>query len=66
MEDAACAGMIPARGEPDPFFPEKGQATIVQTAQRICMTCPVILACREYRQETGSSYGVWAAQLVSR
>lgn len=38
---AACADI-----HPDVFFPTKGASPL--PAQRICSTCPVIDACREY------------------
>lgn len=67
MEDAACKNSAPRkRGDDDIFFPEKGQTGLVRDAQMLCMQCPVLRACAEYRKQTNSGYGVWAAQLASR
>lgn len=61
MTSAACRGR-----DPQFFFPEgKGRNAKIQAdrAARFCRAnCSVIAECAEYRQQTGSAFGVWAAK----
>ena len=67
QERAACIGMFPTRpGQPDIFFPERGQAHLVEAARAICAACPVFYQCRDWHETTDSRYGVWAAELASK
>lgn len=65
--DAACVGTGPKkRGDPDPYFPEKGLTALVNVAVRTCFGCSVIAQCRSYRESTNSGYGVWGGEQVQR
>lgn len=62
-KDAACRGLGPRRrGDPDPFFPEKGQVALANEGRKICFGCPVRRECLEYKEATGSNYGTWGGR----
>jgi WhiB family redox-sensing transcriptional regulator len=52
MFHARCRGIDPAE-----FFPSDG--TGVETAQRVCATCPVTSECLEYALVNRIEHGVW-------
>jgi WhiB family redox-sensing transcriptional regulator len=52
MFHARCRGIDPAE-----FFPSDG--TGVETAQRVCATCPVTVECLEYALLNRIEHGVW-------
>lgn len=55
LEDATCAGM-----DPRAFFATGNHARAqVFAAKRVCATCPVQQACRNYAIQTGERFGVW-------
>jgi WhiB family redox-sensing transcriptional regulator len=55
QEQGACSGM-----ESWVFFPEeRGNATQVQWAKRICRNCPVLETCRNWALSHGEKFGVW-------
>ena len=57
QDDAACAGM-----DPRAFFATGKHARAqVFAAKRVCASCPVQAACRDYAIETGERFGVWGA-----
>jgi hypothetical protein len=58
LEGAACA-----TEDPDIFFPAKISRETLQRAQRICVSCPVIVQCGLYAEKTHVSDGVWGGQL---
>ena len=69
MERAACANLAPQRGddgelEPDLFFPERGEPT--DAGKRICITCPVRKQCKDYRNRTGSTDGMWGGEILKK
>lgn len=67
MKQAACAGMAPRRSKgehKDPFFPRKGESTA--EGKEICNSCIVRPQCLIYSEQTGSTDGMWAAQMKSR
>lgn len=68
MDQAACQGMAPSDGdsEPDPFFPERGQAIVGNQAILACFGCPVRTECKDYKDRTGSDYGIWAGEYSKR
>lgn len=68
MENAACAGHAPnaREGEPDPWFPERGQAHVRKAGEEICRSCPVMFECIEYRDRTNTRYGMWAGIMAKR
>ncbi len=67
MKDAACRGKAPSSpDEPDPFFPERGQAKLGNDAIITCFRCPVRAECDDYRKRTGSDYGIWAGRFTKR
>ncbi|AQT78303.1 hypothetical protein B1R94_02210 [Mycolicibacterium litorale] len=45
--------------DPDLWFPERGDKRTKAAALRICRTCPVIAACRDYALRTGQPDGIW-------
>ena len=52
---------------PEMFFPNvsgPGWAQAVRDAQRVCAECPVVFECRQYQQETGSTFGVWGGRMI--
>jgi WhiB family redox-sensing transcriptional regulator len=53
-DDARCAQI-----GTDLFYPEKAEATIAQTARRICGMCPVRDACLDEAMTTHEPHGVW-------
>ncbi|WP_422743448.1 WhiB family transcriptional regulator [Mycobacterium sp. WMMD1722] len=58
---AACAGM-----PQEMFFPPDGERGRMlwrryETAKKICLSCPVIEACRAHALDTAEQYGVWGA-----
>ncbi|GIU85530.1 MAG: hypothetical protein KatS3mg009_0045 [Acidimicrobiia bacterium] len=52
MLDAKCRGAAPAA-----FFPSDGLG--VESAQRVCTTCPVRVECLEYALANRIEHGVW-------
>jgi hypothetical protein len=63
-------GEVPCQSLPEVFFPDdfftkdmKQRAT--RTAQQLCATCPVRLACFEYATIAEEPFGVWAGTLPS-
>ncbi|MFD5451651.1 MULTISPECIES: WhiB family transcriptional regulator [Streptomyces] len=65
MEHAACRKLPPPRrGQPDPFFPERGES--YRSAVKVCFNCGVRPQCTEYRQRIGAEYGVWAGVMQRR
>lgn len=52
LDFAACAGE-----DTDIFFPRRGEGPY--DAKRICSTCPVIKACRNYAITRQERLGVW-------
>lgn len=68
MTQAACRGMAPSDGErqPDIFFPEQGQSILGNEAIITCFRCPVRQECRDYRDRTGSKFGIWAGEWSRR
>lgn len=67
MEQAACRGMAPAYpGEPDPFFPERGQALVGNQALITCFKCPVRVECDDYKKRTNTEFGIWAGKYSKR
>ena len=52
MSQAKCKDM-----DPDVFFPSDGVG--VRVAQRVCLVCPVKLACLEYALAHRVHEGVW-------
>lgn len=61
MRDAAC-------GDEDPelFFPEKNETAKGNKAIMICFSCPVRRECEDYRERTGTEYGIWAGSYTKR
>lgn len=61
LDDAACAGM-----DQRAFFATGNHARAqVFAAKRVCATCPVSAACREYAIKTGERFGVWGGMSQS-
>ncbi|MFJ8049858.1 WhiB family transcriptional regulator [Streptomyces luteogriseus] len=55
LEHAACAGM-----DPRAFFSIGNHARAqVNSARKVCATCPVREQCASWAIETGESNGVW-------
>ncbi len=52
-EQAACIGFV------DTFFPERPNRYTRATAIRICNTCPVMVECDDYANQTGEKMAVW-------
>jgi WhiB family redox-sensing transcriptional regulator len=52
MNEARCRGTRPTE-----FFPSDGVG--VESAQRVCATCPVRLECLEYALTNRIEHGVW-------
>lgn len=44
------------------FFPERGKLDDVAKARWTCFVCPVSAQCDEYRNRSGSEYGIWAGK----
>jgi hypothetical protein len=58
--------MLPVKkGEPDIFFPERGETALAHVAQMVCMSCPVFQQCADYQTQMKSTYGIWAAKRES-
>lgn len=53
-------GLCRASGEPDAWFPEKGQTS--QLARRICDLCPVKDPCLDWGVYHNEGYGVWGGK----
>lgn len=56
--DFRVAGVC-AETDPEIFFPEKGEGGKVRQARRLCASCDVREACREYAIQRGEPYGIW-------
>lgn len=56
MDDAACASV----GDFTPWFPDTstGQAHEAVMARSICLSCPVMMQCREYAT-AADELGIW-------
>ncbi len=52
-QQAACIGFV------DTFFPERPNRYTRQAAIRICNSCPVMLECDDYANQTGEKMAVW-------
>lgn len=50
--EAVCAQV-----DPEIFFPEKGGSN--REAKRICMSCPVRVACEREAAERDEPFGIW-------
>jgi hypothetical protein len=67
MKHAACRGKAPQnQGDPDPFFPERGESRVGNIGKTICFGCNVREQCEDYRQRTNSDYGIWAGKIQPR
>jgi len=58
---AACAGL-----PQEIFFPPEGERgrrlwRREDTAKQICLSCPVVDACRAHAVDTGEKHGIWGA-----
>lgn len=69
MEKAACKEQnFPPPGawweeyDSNIFFPERGRLNDVAKARWTCFVCPVSAQCDEYRNKSGSEYGIWAGK----
>lgn len=49
-----------AQIDPDIFFPEKKTNKQIAKALKVCSSCALLSACREYSKSTPGLYGVWA------
>jgi hypothetical protein len=58
--DAAC-GSSEMRAQ---FAAHRGGAWERRQIKKLCQTCSVVAACREYAARTGS-VGVWGAEVIS-
>ncbi len=56
-EDASCRTIRLKPGQPDPFFPDKGEGT--KRAKQICRWCPVKDACAQWAEDNRVKVGVW-------
>ena len=54
QDQARCRGVDPAI-----FFPERGEAAVLQAAKRLCSECNVIDECRAYALEAREPMGIW-------
>jgi WhiB family redox-sensing transcriptional regulator len=50
--------------EPAMFFPDSGDKKGIARAQMVCRACPVLVECRQYAQEAGERYGIWAGEFI--
>lgn len=50
----ACRGM-----DPDFFFPTESDDTGLETAKRVCASCPVRVDCLDYAMVNRERLGVW-------
>lgn len=73
MEDAACReSNFPPPGawwdtyDGNIFFPERGRLDDVNKAKWTCFVCPVSQQCDEYRDRSGSDYGMWAGRFKEK
>jgi len=57
LDDAVCS-----QTDPEAFFPGEGGSNAV--AKKICLACPVMLACRTWAVKTGQEHGIWGAMSV--
>ena len=55
MDEAACA----SHGDPDLWFPERGEDGRQQEALRVCEACPVRAACLSYVLSLPPQSGIW-------
>lgn len=62
MDHAACAGMRPAGGEDDIFFPSQGKAKLLDRGREVCDSCPVFKQCDDYRIANNERFGLWAGK----
>lgn len=61
--DVLDAGVC-AQTDPELFFPEKGEISKANQAKRLCESCDVRDACREYAIERGEPFGIWGGTTV--
>lgn len=61
MSQAACR-----EEDPELFFPEKGETAKGNAAIMVCFGCPVRRNCEDYRDRTGTEYGIWAGSYTKR
>ena len=54
MVNGACVGAPTAL-----FFPNEGDEQIIDTAKRLCATCPIIDQCADHALTHREPYGVW-------
>jgi WhiB family transcriptional regulator, redox-sensing transcriptional regulator len=50
--------------DPNWFFPERGESH--RSGKKVCATCPVIIECAEYRERSGTEFGMWGGQMTKR
>jgi hypothetical protein len=60
--------MAPDDGEiePDKFFPERGHTAVANEAILACFGCKVRKQCDDYKERTGTEYGIWAGEFTER
>jgi WhiB family transcriptional regulator, redox-sensing transcriptional regulator len=62
MKKALCSYY----GDPDAFFPGPGQTFRANSAKKICLNCPVTKECKDFKQRTGTTDGIWGGESNSR
>jgi WhiB family redox-sensing transcriptional regulator len=61
QEKAACVGT-----DPEMFFPHKNNLTYANKAITLCFTCEVRQECSDYKERTGTKYGIWGGTFSRR
>ena len=61
MKKAACS-----HTNPSIFFPEKGDSASGNEAILTCFNCQVRVQCKEYKELTESSDGIWSGEYSQR
>lgn len=55
---AKCHGMAEP-GEPNPFFPKRGDNAQIEATRKFCSDCPVKKNCLGYALDRSEKYGMW-------
>jgi hypothetical protein len=59
MDAVKEVGGVPCETNPDVFFPEVGDFSMIREAKVLCRSCPVINLCGEYAIRFNMTDGIW-------
>jgi WhiB family redox-sensing transcriptional regulator len=61
QQSARCRGLPSNVFFPEGLYSRRQRRLQEQAAKQVCVSCPVIVACREHALRAPEKYGVWGA-----